>query len=151
MPGSFEVRNTPGGTRSGVTTLLGLTGDWVGSGQLSCEPPLACRIASAMLMAEYDAVDDDVLDAIAEVANMIIGNVKNLLEGDLGPMGLSTPAVVFGGEFETRTPGNPDWVLVPFDCSGETLTVQVVLAPNTASGVKRSLGAVREAELVPVA
>jgi chemotaxis protein CheX len=145
LPGGHEVHKSPSGTRSGVIALVGLTGEWVGSGQVSCEPGLACRIASAMLMAEYESVDDDVLDAIAEVTNMIVGNVKNLIEEDLGPMGMSTPTVVHGYDFETRTPGNPEWVAVQFDCSGEPLTVQVVLAPGRVESGK--LEAVRQPKL----
>ncbi len=34
--------NPPGG----VIALLGLTGDWCGSGQVSCKAPFACRMAS---------------------------------------------------------------------------------------------------------
>jgi chemotaxis protein CheX len=117
-------------SHAGVTALLGLTGAWTGSGQISCEPPLACRIASRFLMAEYAAVDDDVLDALAELANMIIGNVKTLLEDKLGPMGLSTPVIISGGEFETRILGCPAWIVMPFACADGTLVVQVVLSPS---------------------
>jgi chemotaxis protein CheX len=117
-------------SHSGVTALLGLTGAWTGSGQISCEPVLACKIASQFLMAEYPVVDDEVLDALAELANMIIGNVKTLLEHKLGPMGLSTPVIISGGEFETRILGCPAWIVVPFACAEGTLVVQVVLSPS---------------------
>ena len=36
-----------------------------GTGTISCSAEFACRIASQMLMAEYLAVDGDVLDAVA--------------------------------------------------------------------------------------
>ncbi len=148
--GDTAVRSIPAGARSAVAALLGLTGEWVGSGQVTCEPSLACKIASAMLMAEYEAVDDDVLDAVAEVANMIVGNIKNTIEEDLGPMGLSTPTVVSGCDFETRIPGNPDWVVVPFECCGEAMTVQLVLAPASGSVRKRMMMPVAELELACV-
>ena len=48
------------------------------------------------------------LDAVAEVTNMIIGNVKTVLESRLGAMGLSTPTVIYGRNFQTaqlRQPG----------------------------------------------
>lgn len=81
-------------------------------------------------MSEYVQVDEDVLDTVAEVANMIIGNVKTVCEKKLGAMGLSTPAVFFGGDFETRVAGNPNMVLVPFRCATGGLTVQVAIAPG---------------------
>jgi chemotaxis protein CheX len=130
-------RRIQGNHPGGVIALLGLTGEWSGSGQISCEPEFACRIASTMLMAEYETVDEDVLDAFAEVANMIIGNVKNLLEAELGPMGLSTPTIVFGGEFDTRIAGSPERVVVPFSCGNDVLYVQIVSTPKGAgAGVR---------------
>jgi chemotaxis protein CheX len=118
--------------RSGIVALLGLTGERSGTGQMYCQPGFGCKIASRMLMAEYESVEEDVLDAIAEVANMIVGNIKNMLEPKLGPMGLSTPNIVFGGEFDTRIAGHPDQITVPFTCEEDIMTVQVVLAPKRA-------------------
>ncbi len=117
----------------GVVAFIGLAGKWTGTGMISCSPSLACRLASQLLMAEYapggEAVSEDVLDAVAEIANMIIGNVKNLLEEELGLMGMSIPTVIFGRNFTTRSVGQGDWVVVPFHCEGEKLEVRVCLAP----------------------
>ena len=64
----------------GVVSFIGLAGSWAGSGSLACSPAMACRICSQMLMTESQAVDDEVLDAVAELTNMIIGSVKTDLE-----------------------------------------------------------------------
>src|SRR3546814_14068538 len=61
-----------------------------------------------MMMAEYDAVNDEVLDAMAEVTNMIIGNVKTALEERIGCMGLSIPTVIYGRNFTYRAVGNQE-------------------------------------------
>ncbi len=114
---------------TGVVAVLGLTGAWGGSGEISCDSALSMEIARRLLMSESSAVDEEVLDAVAEVANMIVGNVKTHLEERLGPMGLSTPAVFFGGDFETRVVGRTSKVLVPFSCAAGSLTVQVAIAP----------------------
>jgi chemotaxis protein CheX len=110
--------------------LLGLAGAWAGSGQLSCDPAFARLVASRMLMTEYTAVDDDVLDAMAEIANMVVGNVKTVLEHSLGPMGLGIPTVLFGHNLETRSIGSPEWIIVPFTCDDGLLNVQITLAPK---------------------
>jgi chemotaxis protein CheX len=128
--GEAVIRKSEPEYHSNVVALLGLTGDWSGSGQLAVEPAFACRIASLMLMAEYDAVNEDVLDAVAEIANMVIGNIKNELEPRLGPMGLSTPTIVFGGDFGTRVAGSPERVIMPFTCPDGTMHVQILLAPR---------------------
>jgi len=127
------------GTESGVLALVGLAGPWMGTGSLTCSPHMACRVASQMLMAEYASVNDDVLDAVAEVANMVIGNVKTILERTVGNMALSTPTVIYGRNFETRRVGGQEWISVPFPCEGEDIRVQLCLAPaRNAGGVLRA-------------
>jgi len=76
---------------SGVVSIIGLAGAWVGSGSLSCSAQFACKMASHFLQEEYSAVTEDVLDTVAEVTNMVVGNVKTHLENRLGAMGLSHP------------------------------------------------------------
>jgi chemotaxis protein CheX len=121
---------------SGVVSLIGLAGSWVGSGSLACSAVCAAKIASALLMAPYEAIDEDVLDAVAEVTNMIIGNVKTALESRLGAMGLSTPTVIYGRNFQTRSSGNQEWTVVPFTLGEDRMCVQVCIAPNVESGKK---------------
>jgi chemotaxis protein CheX len=118
------------GPSEGVVSLIGLAGAWVGTGCISCSPALACRLASRMLMSEFAAVDEEVLDAIAEITNMIIGNVKTALEEHLGPLGLSIPTVIYGRNFTTKSPGHSRWIVIPLTCDTETFTVRVCLAPN---------------------
>jgi chemotaxis protein CheX len=90
-----------------------------------------------MLMTEATAVDEEVLDAVAELTNMIIGSVKNDLESHLGPLGLSIPTVVFGRNFKTRSAGTSEWTVVRYVCDSEPLIIRLFLAPaeNTTSHV----------------
>jgi len=125
------------GTEAGVLALVGLAGEWNGTGSISCSPKMARRLASLMLMGAYESIDDEVLDAIAEVANMIIGNIKTDLERKIGSMALSTPTVIFGHNFETRRVGGQEWISVPFPCEGEEIRVQICLAPSRESGTQR--------------
>lgn len=136
-PGDVFVEKEEAVPSSGVVSLIGLAGSWVGSGSLACSASCAATIASALLMTPYTAIDEDVLDAVAEVTNMIIGNVKTALEGRLGAMGLSTPTVIYGRNFQTRSSGNQEWTVVPFDLGEERMCVQVCIAPN-ADGAKKT-------------
>jgi chemotaxis protein CheX len=128
----YTDRNDPG-PMAGVVSLVGLVGSWVGTGSFTCGPEMACQLASSMLMAEYKSINEEVLDAVAEVTNMIVGNVKTGLEEDLGPMGLSIPTVIFGRNFMTRSVGNSEWTVVPFFSGNERIEVQICLAPHKAS------------------
>lgn len=120
------------GPSFGVAALVGLAGPWIGNGSVDCSATLACTIAGAMLGTEYQAVNDDVLDAMGEVANMIIGNVKTSAEAMVGPLDLSIPTVVYGRNFTTRNQKQNQWTVVPFRCQGEEFQVQVMLIPNSS-------------------
>lgn len=113
----------------GVICLIGMAGEWTGTGTISCSAEFACRIASQMLMAEYAVVDAEVLDAVAEIANMILGNVKTALERSLGTMGMSIPTAIFGKNFLAKSFGNETWSVVVFDCEGQRLEVKLFLKP----------------------
>ncbi len=128
----------------GVVALAGLAGSWAGTGRISCSAALACRLSGALLCSEYSAVNEDVLDAIAELTNMIIGNVKSLLEEELGLMGLSIPTVIFGRNYKARSSGVSEWIVVPFTCDGERLDVKLALAPSSEHDHKKTL-AIQEA------
>jgi len=114
----------------GVVALVGIAGTWTGTGRISCSPHFACRVAGALLMQPYEAVDEEVLDAVAEVANMIIGNVKTIFEEKLGPLGLSVPTVIFGRNYRTRSAGVPKWTVVPFRCEAESWSISFCVMPT---------------------
>jgi len=135
-PGEVFVEKEEAVPSSGVVSLIGLAGPWVGSGSLACSAECASKIASALLGAPYAAIDEDVLDAVAEVTNMIIGNVKTALEDRLGAMGLSTPTVIYGRNFQTRSSGNQEWTVVPFTLDDCRMCVQVCIAPNQDAAKK---------------
>lgn len=116
--------------KDGILSFIGFAGDWVGTGSIACNSQLACEIANAFLMTEKAAVDDEVLDAIAELTNMIIGNLKTALEQEFGVMALSIPTVIYGRNFMTRTTGQNEWVLVPFQTDHGAFEVHVCLMPN---------------------
>ena len=122
----YVETNAPGPS-DGVASLVGLAGAWTGTGSIYCSAAFACRLCSQFLMTEFRSVDEEVLDAVAELSNMIIGNFKNLIEPELGPLMLSIPTVVFGRNFTTRNLGKHEWTVVPFHCGADRLDVQICL------------------------
>jgi chemotaxis protein CheX len=114
----------------GVLSFVGMAGAWAGTGVISCSTEFACRVCAALLMTEATSVNEEVLDAMGELTNMIIGNFKNMVEEDLGPMGLSIPTVIYGRNFTSRSAGQQDWVVVPFTCGEEKLEIRICLAPS---------------------
>ena len=114
----------------GVVSFIGMAGAWAGTGSLCCSSRFACSLSSSFLMTEFAMVDEQVLDAIGELTNMIIGNVKNEVEEHLGPMGLSIPTVIYGRNFSARSLGHEAWTVVPFWSGEERLDVKICLAPK---------------------
>ena len=129
-PGEPYTESGASLSTSGVVSFVGLAGPWVGTGSISCSVQCAAWMASQMMMCEYEAVNDEVLDAVAEVTNMIIGNVKTALEERVGSMGLSIPTVIYGRNFESRAVGKQEWTVVPFTAAGERLDIHLCLAPG---------------------
>jgi chemotaxis protein CheX len=136
-----------GDPESGMMAMVGLTGHWSGAGTLSCSPALGNRAASDMFMSEPVAdpgtINDEVLDAVAELTNMVIGNIKNTLEHHLGPMAISIPSVIYGRNFHFRSLTGKVIASAAFRWNSEPLEVRVVLAPSSDhEGSSRLRGAV---------
>ena len=112
----------------GVVALIGLAGDWAGTGAFRCSAEMARKVSGLFLMQEFSAVDEEVLDAVGELANMVLGNAKTVFEETLGPMGLSIPTVIYGRNFTTRSVGHNEWTVVPFELDGEVFEIQISLA-----------------------
>jgi chemotaxis protein CheX len=129
-PGEASIEHGTPDANDGVVSFIGVAGAWAGTGIVVCSPHLACGVCNRMLMTDNSEVNEEVLDAVAELANMIVGSVKTDLEGQVGPLGLSIPTVVFGRNFRTKSAGTTDWVVVRFLWEGEILLVKMCLAPH---------------------
>jgi chemotaxis protein CheX len=117
-------------TADGVVSFIGLAGAWAGTGSLSCSPELACRICAHMLMCEATAVNEEVLDTVAELTNIIVGSVKTDLEQQLGPLGLSIPTVIYGRNFRAKSAGSAEWIVIPIHWDDDILLVKLCLEPK---------------------
>src|ERR1035441_2865254 len=83
------VEGSDSDPNDGVVSFIGIAGSWAGTGSLSCSPAMACRVCTQMLMTEATAVNEDVLDAVAELTNMIIASGKTDLEAERGALAVS--------------------------------------------------------------
>ena len=134
---AYTERSSPS-TAEGVMAFVGMAGPWVGSGVISCNSDFACRFSSLFLMTDApSAVNEDVLDAIGELANMIIGNFKNAAEAIVGPLGLSVPTVIYGKNFISRSLGKSEWVIMPFTCPEGSFEIRMWFAPAAESSLAR--------------
>ena len=136
----YRLETEPEHITGGILGLIGFSGEWSATATVSCPPSMACRIADALFMTPHPSVSDEVLDAVAEMANMIVGNVKTDLEEHLGTMSLSIPTVIYGRNFIKRTLIKDKWVVAPFRSGGEPLEVHICLICTKSAEAKQHAG-----------
>ncbi len=108
----------------GVFAQISLVGACSITALVNCSSEAACSIASALMMDDCPVVNADVLDAMAEIANMIMGNVKTDLDGQLGATNLSIPTVISGSQFSVHNKSKR-WIVLPFAMEGGDFSVKV--------------------------
>lgn len=108
---------------SPVTGCVHISGQWTGAVLVQTTGKLASYAASQMFAIDEAAVGkNDCQDTMAELANMIGGNIKSLVPG---PSCLSLPTVTTGKEFDIRIFGTRIENSVPMQCNGEQVRVVV--------------------------
>ncbi|MEO0531346.1 MAG: chemotaxis protein CheX [Planctomycetota bacterium] len=108
-----------------ISGLIGLSGKASGMVVINLSTEVALKAASAMLMDDITEVNDDVLDAVGELANMIAGQAKTDLEQyDLS---VSLPNVITGENHCVRFPSTTPPLAVPFDTDFGPIRLEVGL------------------------
>jgi chemotaxis protein CheX len=82
-----------------ITAMVGLAGTYNGLVSVHVPWPLALSFTSVMLGTAIDEMDDDVNDALGEIANMIAGSFKQHLSKGGADIQLSTPSVINGADY----------------------------------------------------
>ena len=85
------------------TAMVGLAGQLRGVLSLRCSSKSAAIMASKMLGVEVGHGDEQMWDAVGEIANMIAGNFKNKLTGMGDGCMLSVPTVITGSDYNCRS------------------------------------------------
>ena len=112
----------------GIIAQISLVGACSITSLVVCSADVACSVAACMLMEDCPSVNGEVLDAMAEIANMIMGNVKTDLDAQLGEVNLSIPTVTYGRNFCVHN-NSKRWVVVPFVMDDQPLFVKVCFEP----------------------
>ncbi len=90
---------------------------------LSIPETLARKTAALMFeVAPDEATDEDIEDAMGELANMTGGSFKSLLEGTCE---LGLPVVTIGVDYSVRFPGSVIDCETGFNCEGAPFKVTV--------------------------
>jgi chemotaxis protein CheX len=109
-----KVEGETAAIESNVSSLIGLAGDLKGILAIQCPSNVAMGITGAMLGMEVTELDEDVKDAIGEIANMIAGGLKEALTDSCGKIELAIPTTVIGKSIRISGLSGATRVMVPF-------------------------------------
>ena len=110
-----------------VLSIIGIRGEWKGSFMLVCDPASACKLVSTMLGTEIPELNNEVLDGIGELANIVMGNLKDALEQGSGDLAITPPTVVHGDNMIVRARAKQEWLVVPFTTYHSKFEIRMVL------------------------
>ncbi len=112
---------------SNLTSMIGLGGGIRGMLAVHCPADVACGITSGLLGMEINELDEDVKDAVGEVANMVAGNLKVSYANNGIDIELAIPTSIVGDSFAVsgmadanrvvavmRAPEGPLWIELLF-------------------------------------
>ena len=78
-----------------ISAIINLSGNIQGSVVISMKRKFAIKITNTLVGSEHTEMDDDIVDAIGELVNIIIGNVKQELPAGEN-IHISVPVIVKG-------------------------------------------------------
>jgi chemotaxis protein CheX len=123
----FPLKEPVSRFKCSITGMVGFAGTYSGVISIHCPVDLALKITSNMLGIECDEVNEDLNDAIGEIANMLGGSVKQVLSKGGLDVKLSIPTVISGEDYTVNSLSDNDCVVVPFAVEGHTLLVGLTL------------------------
>jgi chemotaxis protein CheX len=117
--------------QDGATACVHVTGDWEGSVILETSPALSKQATATMFDMDVDDIgDEEMADALGELANIVGGSVKGLMPGSCR---LSLPTVTLGPDSRMVVPGLELVHRVVLDVAGEHLVVALWKRPAGVS------------------
>jgi chemotaxis protein CheX len=103
------IKGAPGASYD-VSSIIGFSGDVVGSVVVSFQLEAAKKLVAAFAQMELEVNTPDFADALGELANMIAGNAKK----DLGcNANISTPSVIVGAGHHVARLSDVPTLVVP--------------------------------------
>jgi len=119
------IEGKGGDVESNLTSMLGLGKDIKGMLAVHCPAVVAKDITGTFLGIEVQELDDDVKDAIGEIANMVAGNLKIFFQEHNIDIELAIPTTVVGKSFRTAGMSRATRVAVPFTMNGATFLIEL--------------------------
>ena len=117
--------------KSNITSMIGLGGGLKGLLAVHCPSSVAKKITSGFLGMDVEEIDDDVKDAIGEIANMVAGNLKISFAAIDVNIELAIPTSIVGDSFYVSGIADSTRIVVPFLMDNETFWVELMYIMNS--------------------
>lgn len=125
-----ENLNHLGKLHNSITGMVGLAGMFKGVIAIHVPYTVAFAITSNFLGMDVNEMNEDVQDAIGEIANMLGGNIKTILSDKGKAIQLSLPSTISGAEYQLSSSGNVDRIVIEFAAAAGNFLVEFELEPT---------------------
>lgn len=108
-----------------ITGMIGLAGTHKGMLAIHLPEMLAKKVTGNFLGMAVEEIDNDVQDAIGELANMLGGSIKAILSDNGKDIKLSMPSTICGQEYRFQSHLEGEAVVVPFTADESQFLVEL--------------------------
>ncbi|MBL4902557.1 MAG: chemotaxis protein CheX [Desulfocapsa sp.] len=122
-----EIMTEHGQLQDSITGMIGLAGTHKGVLAVHFPYTVAMAITSSFLMMDVEEINEDVHDAVGEIANMLGGNVKTILSEKGRDIDLSLPSTIAGSQYSFQSDKQIEKVIITFDTGVGTFMVEMDL------------------------
>ncbi len=124
--GVVEVIEGRGGEiPANITSMIGLGKDIRGMLAVHCPAGVAKGITGTFLGMEVNEIDEDVKDAIGEIANMVAGNLKVSFAEEGKDIELAIPTTIIGESCSTSGMSGAHRVVVQFSMNEDLFMIEL--------------------------
>jgi len=120
VEGSGKLQDT-------ITGVIGLAGIHKGVLAVHIPYPVALAITSNFLGMDVNEINEDVEDAVGELANMLGGNIKTVLTENGRDIDLSLPSTISGSSYNFQPSKDVIKIVVEFGTSNGHFLVELQL------------------------
>jgi chemotaxis protein CheX len=110
-----------------ISGVIGLAGTHKGVLAIHIPNKVAMAITSSFLGMDVDEMNEDVEDAVGELANMLGGNVKSILSENGRDINLSLPSTITGQQYDFQPTKEAERIIIPFRCDAGKFTIDFQL------------------------
>jgi chemotaxis protein CheX len=110
-----------------ISGVIGLAGTHKGVLAIHIPNRVAMAITGSFLGMEVLAINEDVEDAVGELANMLGGNVKAILSENGRDISLSLPTTICGRQYDFQPAKDAERIIIPFRCEAGEFAIDFQL------------------------